>query len=426
MKKILLSLALLIFSFPPAASATDPIVTRNFSGLWDQPAHESQGINLQIVDQAGGTKAALAYWFTYGDDMMSAWFVGVGSVNGNRVSLTLFEGAGVGFLESNSPGDDRVSEVGSMVIDFSSCDDGVATFNTQLASVGSGSFAVERLTDLFRTDCSGGISDDTPPGVQLTEERIALLPARAGSLASGHADFEERADRTEFKVEAEDVPDGNYRIFVGGIDRGGLVVTLGEGETEFRSPVEAGKILLTFDPRGQLIEVHDAQGAVLTSGGNVIGGGSGGGTGGSGGDDDDDDDDDNGGGNGGGDDDDDDDNGGGSGGGDGRTEIEVDLFNTGVYPSASGDTRYRSRSDRTDFQVEIEDVPVGAYGLRVGGANVGTIQVVVLQDGSVEGELEFRNPVEPGKILLDFDPRGQMIEVLDGSTVIMETLFPSS
>jgi len=51
---------------------------------------------------------------------------------------------------------------------------------------------------------------------------------------------------------------------------------------------------------------------------------------------------------------------------------------------------------------------------------------MMMQDGSVEGELEFRNPQEPGKILLDFDPRGQQIDVLDGSTVILETLFPSS
>ena len=381
-------------------------MTRNFSGLWDQPAHESQGINLQIVDQAGGTKAALAYWFTYGDDRKSAWFVGVGSVTGSQVSMTLFEGSGVGFLESNSPGDDRVSAVGSMEITFSSCDEGEANFSTSLSSVGSGSFEVERLTDLFQTDCSGGVSDDTPSDVQLTEQRISLLPTRAGSLASGHADFEERSDRTEFKVEAEDVPDGNYRIFVGGIDRGGLIVTLGQGETEFRSPAEAGKILLTFDPRGQLIEVHDAQGAILTSGDTTIGPGNGGG-----------DDDDNGGG------DDDDDNGGNNGG---ESEIEVDLSNTGVYPLASGDARHRVRSDRVDFQVEIEDVPVGGYELRVGGASVGTIQVVVLQDGSVEGELEFRDPVEPGKLPLNFDPRGQTIEVLEGSTVIMETLFPSS
>ena len=84
----------------------------------------------------------------------------------------------------------------------------------------------------------------------------------------------------------------------------------------------------------------------------------------------------------------------------------------------------RPREDRTDFRVEIEDVPEGDYPLRIGGQIVGTIQVTMRQDGSIEGELEFRNPVEPGKISLDFDPRGQSIEVLDGSTVILEMSFP--
>jgi len=156
-----------------------------------------------------------------------------------------------------------------------------------------------------------------------------------------------------------------------------------------RSPVEAGKILLTFDPRGELIEVHDGQGAVLTSGDVVF--------------------------------DDDDDN----DGGDGGDEIEVELNNTGVFSEASGDAKLEPRADRTDFSVEIEDVPVGSYDLRIGGDIVGTIQAVMVQDGSIEGELEFRNPVEPGKILLDFDPRGQQIDVLDGTTVVLETLFPS-
>jgi hypothetical protein len=105
-------------------------------------------------------------------------------------------------------------------------------------------------------------------------------------------------------------------------------------------------------------------------------------------------------------------------------DIEVELTNTGVYPDASGDARLEPRMDRSDFSVEIEDVPVGPYDLRIGGSVVGTIEVQMFPDGSVEGELEFRDPVEPGKLPLDFDPRGQQIEVFEGSTVILETLFP--
>jgi len=407
MRKTVIFLLLSILLFPLSVMSDDVMVTRHFTGLWDQPEHESQGINLQIIDQVTGDKVGVAYWYTYDDNMASAWFLAVGPVSGNRIEMVLYEGQGIGFLESNMEGNDRVVEVGSLEMEFSSCTEGSAAFSTTLPNVGSGSFPVERFTDLFNTSCSGGISDDTPSNVLSTEQRIGLSPARDGSLASGHADFEERPDRTEFSVEVEDMTDGSYRIFVGGVDRGGLVVTMGIGETEFRSPVEAGKVLLAFDPRGQKIEVHDAQGVVLTSDDSVIDGGG----------------DDGGGDDGGGDD------GGGDDGGEidfGTVEIEVDLSNTGVYTLASGDAKLEPRDDRTDFSVEIEDVPVGDYTLRIGGNVVGTITVVQLADGSVEGELEFRNPVEPGKVLLDFDPRGQQIDVLEGSTVILETLFPNS
>ena len=412
MKKQFLLIISILLLLPAIAAAQDVNVTRYFTGLWNQTEHESQGINLQVIKQNSGDKVAVAYWFTYGDDEKSAWFMGVGQASGNRIEMKLYEVSGVGFLEDDSPGNDQVAEVGTMEIEFSSCDDGEVTFTTEIAAVGSGAFPVARLTDLFNSQCSGGVSDDTSSDVPFSEQRIALAPARAGIIGSGHADFEERADRTEFSVEVEDLADGSYRIFVGGTDRGELVVNLGIGETEYRSPAEAGKILLTFDPRGQLIEVHDGQDAVVTSGDSVLDGG-----------------DDNGGDDNGGDDNGGDDNGDENGAEDidfGTVDIEVELINTGVYSAASGDAKLEPRVDRTDFSVEIEDVPIGNYGLRIGGEAVGTIEVKMLQDGSVEGELEFRNPVEPGKILLDFDPRGQQIDVLDGSTVILETLFPSS
>lgn len=386
------TLLLLLCIMSPALWAQDVIVTRSFTGLWDQPEHESQGINLQIIDQISGDKVGVAYWFTYGDDLESAWFLGIGPVSGNRIEMVLYEGSGIDFLEANAPGDDRVLEVGSLVMEFDSCTKGTATFSTTIQAVGSGNFEVERFTDLYNTSCSGGVSDDTPSNISVTEERIGLSPARQGISGSGHADYEERPDRTEFSVEAEDLADGNYRIFVGGVDRGELVITMAIGETEFRSPVEAGKVLLTFDPRDQLIEIHDGQGAVLTSGEAVIGDG-------------------------------------GDNGMEidfGTTMIEVELNNAGIYTQASGDAKLEPRDDRTDFSVEIEDVPVGSYTLRIGGNEVGTINVVQLQDGSIEGEIEFRNPVEPGKVLLDFDPRGQQIDVLEGQTVILETLFPEN
>jgi len=393
MRNLLTPLLCGLMAAPAAAFAQDIIVTRNFTGVWTQPAHESQGVNLQIIDQIDGSKVGVAYWYTYGDDRRSAWFLGVGQVAGNRIELELYEGDDIGFLEDDQPGDDRVKVVGTMEMEFGSCDEAAVTFDTTVAAIGAGSFTLKRISDLFNTSCSGGISDDTPPDVIPTEQRIGLAAARNGITGSGHADFEERADRTEFSIEAEGLADGTYSIMVGGTDRGDLVVSLGAGETEFRSPVEAGKVLLTFDPRGQLIEVHDAQGAVLTSSDTIIG-----------------------------------DDGPGDGGDLdwGTVDIEADLTNPGVYPLASGKARLEPRIDRTDFSVEIEDVPVGSYAVRIGGETVGDIQVVQLTDGSVEGEIEFRNPVEPGKVLLDFDPRGKQVDVLGGQTVVLGVLFPQN
>ena len=216
---------------PLQAMAQDVNVTRYFTGLWSQTEHESQGINLQVIDQTSGDKVSVAYWFTYGDDEKSAWFMGVGAASGKRSEMNLYEVAGVGFLEDNRPGNDQVAQIGTMEIEFSSCDDGEVTFTTEIAGVGSGMFPIARLTDLFNSQCSGGVSDDTPSDVLPSEQRIALAPAREGINGSGHADFEERADRTEFSVEVEDLADGSYRILVGGTDQGELVVNLGIGET---------------------------------------------------------------------------------------------------------------------------------------------------------------------------------------------------
>ncbi|MEO8460274.1 MAG: hypothetical protein ABI451_07080, partial [Dokdonella sp.] len=102
------------------------------------------------------------------------------------------------------------------------------------------------------------------------------------------------------------------------------------------------------------------------------------------------------------------------------------FTNTGVISTANGKLRFEQRSDRTDFKVEIEDLPVGSYSLKVGGTERATIAVTTTINGN-EGEAEFRSPVEPGKILLDFDPRGKRVDITRaGVTYLTTTSFGSS
>lgn len=106
----------------------------------------------------------------------------------------------------------------------------------------------------------------------------------------------------------------------------------------------------------------------------------------------------------------------------GGADVRIVQFftNTGVVPAASGKARFEARSDRSDFKVEAERLPIGVYSLRVGGVEKATLTVTTSANGT-EGEVEFRSPVEPGKILLDFDPRGQRVEIAQGSTIFLTT-----
>jgi hypothetical protein len=87
--------------------------------------------------------------------------------------------------------------------------------------------------------------------------------------------------------------------------------------------------------------------------------------------------------------------------------------------------KLEERPNRADFSVELEDVPAGSYALDVGGVERGTIDVVAVTRGT-EGEIEFRDPPEAGHFLLDFDPRGEIVRVRRGGTVVISGLFPNA
>ena len=81
-------------------------------------------------------------------------------------------------------------------------------------------------------------------------------------------------------------------------------------------------------------------------------------------------------------------------------------------------------TDRVEFSVEIEDVPVGSYTLKVGGIEEGAFEAFEMHDGDVYGHIRFRDPESYGRAHLDFDPRGQKIEVFQGDNIILEVNFP--
>ncbi|MBT8062023.1 MAG: hypothetical protein KJO85_05020, partial [Gammaproteobacteria bacterium] len=166
---------LLISAF---AQADHLMISRYFSGAWQQPDHESQGIMLHIAEVAEGGKVGVAHWFTFGNDFDTAWFIANGPVVGHEIHMTLFTASGVGFLEADIPGDPMVSEVGTLVLSFQNCNQGTATFDTPEEVIGAGTIRIKRLTSLFRSRCSGGITDDTPSDKRPEKLDVRLFSAR--------------------------------------------------------------------------------------------------------------------------------------------------------------------------------------------------------------------------------------------------------
>ena len=93
LKQVIWMTMFLTLLFSSSLFASNLLITRSFSGVWDQPDHESQGIILQIgeqIDEFGEPKkVGIAYWFTFGIDLQSSWYLGVGDVNGNEINMRM-------------------------------------------------------------------------------------------------------------------------------------------------------------------------------------------------------------------------------------------------------------------------------------------------------------------------------------------------
>jgi hypothetical protein len=320
---------------------------------------------------------------------------------GDEIHMKLYTVSDVGFMAANVEDTDNVSEIGTLDLVFKNCNHGVATFEffevEGVSEADDGEFPIKRISSIYRQRCSGGISDDTPSGGKPLNLDVDLLPARDDITGHGKAKFWERSARTDFKVEAEDIPDGTYTLRICGehedpkvvVQEFDMLVAGGESELEFRSPETDDKLFLNFDPRGCKIEIIDVVGVALTSGDEVLSEKK-------------------------------------TGKPDHEDGIKIvaDLTNTGVMEGAKGEAEFEIDTDESEFSVKIKDVSeAGPYTVWVDGVEVGTIEVVE-DDGKFDGKIKFKDPQKAGTSELDFDPRGKTIDIQKDGELILTTAFP--
>jgi hypothetical protein len=241
---------------------------------------------------------------------------------------------------------------------------------------------------MFSGELSAQIKDVNVASPSVEEAFIPSTGADSDGTASARLRVDADARRT-FSVELEDVAVGTYDFLADGVLQGSIPVAIHSsgthGEIEFSNREDSGDELpLTFDPTNTTFIVQK-EGVIYFQG--MITFGSTGGT------------------------------------NDAPTTIDEALTSTGLDPDASGDAKFRiDDQGRHRFSVEIEDVPAGLYELWVAGIKRGTISAQVSSNG-VKGELEFSNPTDAGELALNFDPRGQLIEVKTVAGVFFSQLF---
>jgi hypothetical protein len=117
------------------------------------------------------------------------------------------------------------------------------------------------------------LSADMPDSPEESDMSIEIpldLTAATGVTGSASAEFRERGGRMKFEVKVEDAVPGTYDLIVAGSNVGQIVVGVdGSGELQFDSvngtsvteddgdgSEDSMDLLLTFDPRGQTIEIQ--------------------------------------------------------------------------------------------------------------------------------------------------------------------------
>ncbi len=231
-----------------------------------------------------------------------------------------------------------------------------------------------------------GLAIDVPANDDVIVTQF-LASTGAAPGATAEARWRDKGDALDFQVELEDIASGSYELFVGGVQRGTIAVGgLGEGETEFKIPLDSPKPLFDFEVFDELIEVQ-RDGVTYFS--DVFDG-----------------------------------NGGAPGGGSTgkKSKIEIFMATTGVDLDAKGRLRHRVDKGVTRFDVELERLDAGSYDLLVGGVSVAAFEASGAS--AEEIEFEFRDPPEPGHLPLDFDVLGKVVDVTGAGGVVLTAVMP--
>lgn len=141
----------------------------SWSGAWFDPTQNGHGFLLQFLP--GGF--VLVYWFSFDSTGAPTWFFGVGSIDGDTITVPLlFEPDGPSFPPFFDPADFVAVDWGVLILRFFDCNLGEAEWESLFGEFGDGRMDLERITSTDTLGCE----DETEKGLPLVESGNPLGP----------------------------------------------------------------------------------------------------------------------------------------------------------------------------------------------------------------------------------------------------------
>lgn len=254
MKLTTIFAGILLLLFSPWSQGV--MITGAFTGAWYDEDAPGQGYLLQVLDQ-DGVQTAMVFWFTYDAQGNQQWLNGLGEVDGESVTVELLYNSGGELTASGFSNAGLTSESwGTLTLSFHNCNKGTASYEAVDPTYGSGSHVIKRLSKTIGSECSGGVSDNTPPSAGESDVQIDFTNTGEDDDASGRLKFEQNSQFTKLKLWYKKLPAGTYQLLVDGEEKATLVAKAnGQSHQFFSSPQLSDWILLDFEIEGKKLDI---------------------------------------------------------------------------------------------------------------------------------------------------------------------------
>ena len=165
----------IVAALTTATAAHSYDISKEITGSWYNPDESGHGLILEVLADS----QLLAYWFTYDEFGNQAWFVGLGTIQGDSASMDIVKTNGGIFGTEFDPTAVVRNDWGNLSITFNSCNTGSVTYNTLF---GAGTLALSRLTGVEGLGCAngGGVGAATAIGI-FKDSNVAGLGYISGS-----------------------------------------------------------------------------------------------------------------------------------------------------------------------------------------------------------------------------------------------------